>query len=724
MNKGNRQRSWDNRSRFVYGLASFLVTLSACWAAETNFFFYTSRYQPQTFNLGNPATFYKVASSAASITEIVQAPTNVIILTNETFATEYEAVAWGYPSAVSAWTSAVACYHLYYMVYSNVYYDNVGWITGTHEAYETWGAFVWFMQDTISFYSSTSSLYISPHGATSEIACVIVGSLGVYNPQTHVTEVGPILPTNYMGEGVTTDAVFKADLSTYYRIVPRFKWKVNDDDIDHDGIPGFADGFNRDGTSGNADDQSPDAFHTWNLYLYNACEPTQATVRITYSSSDPASVTLNGSNYTAASGAFRLWKKNGAQPRNKNSFASGSPGDFVPPGVYLARDLGFTNRAQALRLYVEPVNTAISEVLLFEVDADGPNGPKGYVSYAKINASILEVESIEASCPVADNSPQTFAGHKTDFGDPCAAASPGQTLLVYYDAVVDASFQVEDFDVTLKANVLPSSITSADLSESWAKVEGPNSGSLNRADTFEVKYQNPKVGGVYKFEFDLGFAGCPKSGANLELPLAGAEMLSWLDAEAKSVGSWCSTHKQATINANYSPIPGLTRRKVFETWCSISGTFFDYIFDPVDADGQAPCRRFQPPIGANGQYGYLTINGVVVHGSKINNLMWALFGRYWGYREWELRLGAQVNEISERRQLDTATSQNAIGLGDDLFDLLQSNPSASISTTLTQSSLRTLQDPSTLIEEKLWPAVAPADTGQSHLERPWLPTTP
>ena len=393
MNKGNRQRSRHNGSRFVCGLVSFLVTLSVCWAAETNFFFYTSRYQPQTFNLGSPATVFQLVSAAGSFTDIVKAPTNVVILTNETFATEYEGMAWGYPTAIAAWTAAVSCYSSHYMVYSNVVYDNVGWITGTREAYETWGAFVWLMQDTISFYSSTSSLYISPNGATSEIACVIVGSLGVYNPQTHVTEVGPILPTNYMGEGVSTDAVFKADLSTYYRIVPKFKWNVNDDDIDHDGIPGFADGFNWDGTSGNDDDRTPDAFHTWNLFLYNACEPTQATVRLTYSSSDPASVSLNGSNYTAAAGAFRLWKKNGAQLRNKNSFVAGSPGDFVPPGVYSARDFGFTNRSQTLKLYIEPVNTSsTNEVILFEVDADGPNGPKGYVSYAKIGGSLLRIE--------------------------------------------------------------------------------------------------------------------------------------------------------------------------------------------------------------------------------------------------------------------------------------------------------------------------------------------
>jgi len=79
----------------------------------------------------------------------------------------------------------------------------------------------------------------------------------------------------------------------------------------------------------------------------------------------------------------------------------------------------------------------------------------------------------------------------------------------------------EWFDVTLKANVLPADITADKLDEAWSKISGPASGSLNRTDTFEVKYQNPKQGGVYRFDFDLG--GGVKSEANLVLPLAGAE---------------------------------------------------------------------------------------------------------------------------------------------------------------------------------------------------------
>lgn len=346
--------------------------------------------------------------------------------------------------------------------------------------------------------------------------------------------------------------------------------------------------------------------------------------------------------------------------------------------------------------------------------------------YDEVPLVVLKVESIEVSSPVATNSPQFFEGGKTNFGDPCSATTTGQTLIVYYNATVDADFQVQDFDVTLKANVLPASVTADQFTESWDKVEGPNSGSLNQTDTFEVKYQNPKKGGLYQFVFDLGLSGSSNSGANVLLPLAGADMTSWLDTEMKTVGGWAVANKIAVENANDSAIPGVALVNVFNTWCSISGSFFDYVFDPVDAEQNAPCRRFQPYIGSGGYYGYVTINGVVVHGSKINNMLWALFGRYWGWPELCLKTGAHLNQLARSKKIDGSTSQNAIGFGDDIYALIQGNPSASITNVLTPTALRTLQDPSSLIEEKLWPSPDIADTDYSTFLAPTnnLPTTP
>jgi len=100
--------------------------------------------------------------------------------------------------------------------------------------------------------------------------------------------------------------------------------------------------------------------------------------------------------------------------------------------------------------------------------------------------------------------------------------------------------------------------------------------------------------------------------------------------------------------------------------------------------------------------------------------MWALFGRYWGYSETSLRVGAHLNQLGRNLRVDGAASQNAIGLGDDIYN----NPSANITTILTPTNLRSLQDPTSLIEERLWPSPYPADAGNSFFDRPTPPTTP
>ena len=107
--------------------------------------------------------------------------------------------------------------------------------------------------------------------------------------------------------------------------------------------------------------------------------------------------------------------------------------------------------------------------------------------------------------------------------------------------------KVQDFDVTLKASILPTSISADQLSEVWSKISGPVSGSLNRTDTFEVKYQNPKLGGVYRFDFDLGLSGCAKSEANVVLPLAGAEVDSIVSADIGRANTFATT-----VRAHYT----------------------------------------------------------------------------------------------------------------------------------------------------------------------------
>ena len=162
--------------------------------------------------------------------------------------------------------------------------------------------------------------------------------------------------------------------------------------------------------------------------------------------------------------------------------------------------------------------------------------------WSAVEGSVLKVDAIDVTSSESGSSanPPPFAGHTPWPFDVTHSPSPDKHMVVFYKDVIDSSFNVQDFDVTLKANVLPSSITANQLSEVWSKISGPGSGSFDRTDTFEVKYQNPKLGGVYRFDFDLGLSGCSKSEANVVLPLAGAEVDSIVSADISRANTFAT----------------------------------------------------------------------------------------------------------------------------------------------------------------------------------------
>lgn len=155
----------------------------------------------------------------------------------------------------------------------------------------------------------------------------------------------------------------------------------------------------------------------------------------------------------------------------------------------------------------------------------------------------IKVESIDATSIKSGTSanPPPFPGHTSWSFDVTKSPDPDKHMVVFYKDVIDTSFNVEDFDVTLTANVMPISIVAGELNEAWAKLSGPASGNLNRTDTFEVKYQNPKHGGIYRFEFSVGISGSAKSEANIVLPLAGAEVDSIVSADIGRANTFAST---------------------------------------------------------------------------------------------------------------------------------------------------------------------------------------
>ena len=170
---------------------------------------------------------------------------------------------------------------------------------------------------------------------------------------------------------------------------------VNDGDADGDGIPDFADGFDRDGTSGNQDDGSTGVqFTPLSLRLPEMVDLSKAKLQFDYDASDPLSLTVSGTGtkadpyaYTPAPGMFRLWTKDGADPRNAQTVGY-SGGTYVAPGVlhtYSPGDLGIPDGGPTLRtgtLWVEAIHPSVDlgdGRITVSLDPDG-DGPEGFLS--------------------------------------------------------------------------------------------------------------------------------------------------------------------------------------------------------------------------------------------------------------------------------------------------------------------------------------------------------
>lgn len=397
----NIARRISTRGMAAFGLLNLFLAGAPAGAQTVTNWYHTNRvFRAVTSSIPGVVTAYQVCDAAGRLTEVV-GPTNVIVSTNvhwfwgaETFAREYEAVAWGYPSAEAAWAAAVSNYTNYHQTYTNETYDNVGWVKGTRQAYGDWGAFLWFMENQVTFRTSPTNIWISPGGITNYIAQVLVGTIGDYPPLTDTVDVGPTnrtAVTNFPGAGQSIDVVSKADFSAYY--------------------------------------------------------------------------------------------------------------------------------------------------------------------------SLLRTEYIKASCPLADNDPQFFTGHQPWPFDPTKGVlegGPGKHLVIFYEDAIDANFVVQDFDIDLTASVVPAVVSDEDLSEFWDHPSPPWSGNFNRTDTFEVKYQNPKEGGVYKLTFDLGLSVYERSEANVVLPLAGATVDSVVAADLARADAFAST-----VVARYGL---LQRMRHFKRW--------------------------------------------------------------------------------------------------------------------------------------------------------------
>jgi hypothetical protein len=367
---------------------------------------------------------------------------------------------------------------------------------------------------------------------------------------------------------------------------------------------------------------------------------------------------------------------------------------------------------------------------------------------------VPKVETIEAYCGKFGASgsfgknPEIFAGGQTDFGQPdqpppywwlpgTYANPSSQVLKVFFKYVKNANDEPAPFDIDLKANILPAGMPDSQLNISWNKREGPSgSGSFNKTDGRQVKFQNPTKGGLYKFQMRMGPQpnDIAAGEAWVLLPKAGGEIADWMVSEVSSLVTRAAEW-EAAVRA-VAVARGLNEDEFLKTaWKAIATCDFDYqgiVGSPTKRysfrDSDRPAGHTPDPSipGMAGEKGngdwdepsYATLRGIVVHRAKVNNVMYAVWGRKLGYTEFELKAGAFWNAMG-RSLWDDSSSRRAVKLGSDLYNAHSGG--GNMSAILTKSRAREIQSPDTssgLNDVNLWPDTTPVSSGF------WLPAMP
>jgi len=165
---------------------------------------------------------------------------------------------------------------------------------------------------------------------------------------------------------------------------------VNDGDVDSDGIPDYADGF--DDIPGWADDDIIEGGQFVPLELTIPAALINPTIEISYSASFPSKIQETVSNpYIFPAGNLRLWKQGGSVARNASNVADG--GDFVSPGRYSKTD--FTFSGDTTTLYVEAIreSTSVADQIVSIIVRDEDSGLV-FEDQVRLTATRFEIEGV------------------------------------------------------------------------------------------------------------------------------------------------------------------------------------------------------------------------------------------------------------------------------------------------------------------------------------------
>jgi len=336
--------------------------------------------------------------------------------------------------------------------------------------------------------------------------------------------------------------------------------------------------------------------------------------------------------------------------------------------------------------------------------------------------------AIEVSSPKAGNSGNkvVFEGEKVHDFNLHTKETPVKHLVIYHKDVVNPDFTIQDFDINMKLKSTPEIPTNLFTSVNYDSMgwggNGPGSGFYAHYPfpriRYETIYRNPKVGGVYNIYYDLG--GFERTEFPIVLPLAGPDITQWLLGEINHNRTYGKIVREMA-EEKYKSLNFVKREKaVYDIWVEISGGHFDYEIQPQDQSGVAPCGFYRTGV----KCWPVTLNGTVVHGQNLNNLLWAVFGRSWGWNSLALELGAHWNQMEQKKLglsdewKDPPGSQNSIRNGAMLYEIPASSTLQDLKNFFTPAEVKLMWDTHNYNEDIFWPCNKPYDINKSKLLRP------
>jgi hypothetical protein len=337
-----------------------------------------------------------------------------------------------------------------------------------------------------------------------------------------------------------------------------------------------------------------------------------------------------------------------------------------------------------------------------------------------VTVLVIEID-VRVECRATKPSVVLFHGANLNATEPCSAL--GHALRIWRD---NGSRFVTS-PIVCKAVVKPDLgdyFGDLNIISKWRQYKGTEPLTIGPAgiETTITKLaadgaQEPlSTGGVYKFTHRLLNT---TTEFQVDLPLAGADMTSRLWQDIIGLRDWAPGFiVRSKAYCEVPSVPSLTTRRLDRLFRHISGSVFDYVWDPVGGGGRSPCALVKVPLtDTNGKadYTYVTVNGEVVNAHNLNNALWGMFAAMWGYDERIALAGATWHHVSVQVPvgetpdlIPSGGKYQAIHLGYRLNKYLAEGGDTNVARVMffTVSDMRAMWDRG---EERIWPSPDMAD---------------